>query len=276
VRLYPFSLTFLGNPEAARFSLFMDGQALDIGCAISSRSAGNMLYSQTEESPARERFFRSLGLERHLVRSCVQIHSREVLFADSVSDKSRPKADGLVCGPLSGGQEAGRNLALALTAADCLPVFLYDTGSGAFAFLHSGWKGTGIALKALALMGERWGSRPEATAALLGPCIRSCCYQVEPERARAFEAEFGGKGGEYPLGRVIREWKPEDREGEKRGAAFSLDLQAANARLLANAGVRNITYCEDCTFTDERLGSFRREGAAYTRMAAVMGAFYTP
>ena len=60
------------------------------------------------------------------------------------------------------------------------------------------------------------------------------------------------------------------RDGEKP----DLDLQAANARLLANAGVRNIAYCGDCTGTDRRLGSFRREGpAAYTRMLAVMGYF---
>jgi YfiH family protein len=258
VNLYPFSLDFSDNPETARFSLFMDGQALDtIGCAISSRSAGSMVYSQTEESPARERFFRSLGLESRKVRSCIQVHSRDVLNADNLGE-ARLKADGMV----TGGAE---NLALAVTVADCLPVFLYDTDSGAFALLHSGWRGTGIVLRALALMAERWGSRPEAAAALLGPCIRSCCYRVDGERARAFEAEFGGPGGEYPLGAVVREWEQTKR--------FSLNLQAANARLLANAGVRNIAWCNNCTYTDERLGSFRREGAAYTRMAAVMGHF---
>jgi copper oxidase (laccase) domain-containing protein len=95
---------------------------------------------------------------------------------------------------------------------------------------------------------------------------------VDEERARAFEGEFGGPDGEYPLGGVVREWEP-DRRGGGTTKSFSLNLQAANARLLANAGVRNIAYCENCTYTDARLGSFRREGAGYTRMAAVMGHF---
>jgi YfiH family protein len=171
-------------------------------------------------------------------------------------------------GPVNGGGPAAENLALAVTVADCLPVFLYDTEGGAFALLHSGWRGTGIVLKALALMTGRWGTRPEAIAAALGPCICSGCYRVDAERAVAFEAEFGGPDGEYPLGRVIREWDPGENRSEKE---FSLDLRAANARLLANAGVGNIAYCENCTYTDERLGSFRREGTGYTRMAAVMG-----
>jgi copper oxidase (laccase) domain-containing protein len=177
--------------------------------------------------------------------------------------------------PGDGGYHRGDGLVsreavyLAVTAADCLPVFLLDTESLGrekipFAVLHSGWRGTGIVLKALALMGERWHTRPEAVAAVLGPCIQSCCYHVEEERARNFEAAFGGPGGAYPLGPVVG-------GGASRGE-FTLGLQAANARLLANAGVRNIAVCTDCTFTDERLGSFRREGAGtYTRMVALAG-----
>jgi YfiH family protein len=202
----------------------------------------------------RERFFRSLGLEPDRARSCDQIHSRSVLEADR-SFVNQSKADGMVAND--------REIALAVTVADCLPVFLYDTDTGAFALLHSGWKGTGIVLAALSLMAQRWGTRPPAVAALLGPCIRPCCYQVDEARAAAFEAEFGGSGGEYPLGPVVR----------RSGGRPALDLQAANARLLAGAGARNLSYCVDCTFTDQRLGSFRREGQTYTRMLAVLGYF---
>jgi copper oxidase (laccase) domain-containing protein len=102
---------------------------------------------------------------------------------------------------------------------------------------------------------------------VLGPCIQHCCYRVDEERARSFEAEFGGSdAGEFPLGPVISE-----RPDLPGGPGFSLNLQAANARLLANAGVRNIAACRNCTFTDTRLGSFRREGAdSYTRMLALL------
>jgi copper oxidase (laccase) domain-containing protein len=147
--------------------------------------------------------------------------------------------------------------------ADCLPVYLYDTGSGAFGLLHSGWRGTGIVRRALDLMGERWGTRTEEIAAVLGPCIRGCCYRVDRGRARDFEGEFGGSGGPYPLGPVSRE-----EAGE-----FFIDLPAANARILARAGVRQLAVCQDCTFTALDLGSFRREGPGYTRMAGLIGRF---
>jgi YfiH family protein len=264
-----FSLDFPDkDPLFARFPFVYNGAELSRpGCAISSRSAGDMGGDAGQDNPAREKFLRSLGLDGALVFSARQAHSRDLVVVDRRSARPAREADGL----------ASRDSAvsLAVTAADCLPVFLYDTGGGGpegggpFALVHSGWRGTGIVLNALRLMREQWHSRPEAVAAVLGPCIRPCCYRVDGERASAFEAEFGGSSGEFPLGPVASR-----RAGLPGGPGFFLDLQAANARLLAGAGVRNIAVCRDCTFTDERLGSFRRQGpAAYTRMLAVLGPF---
>jgi copper oxidase (laccase) domain-containing protein len=107
---------------------------------------------------------------------------------------------------------------------------------------------------------EKAGTRPGAVAAVLGPCIRVCCYRVDERRANDFENEFG----EGPLGSAVL----------RKDDGPYINLQAANARLLADAGVRHIAVCEDCTYTDERLGSYRREGPlAYTRMAAMAGPF---
>jgi YfiH family protein len=247
------------DPVFARFPFVYDGAELSCpACAVSSRLAGDMGRISGQDNPAREKFFRALGLDPALVFSVTQVHSRTVAPVDRQSAKAGPEADGLVSGD--------RALSLAVTVADCLPVFLYDAEGGAFALVHSGWRGTGIVLEALRLMRERRRTRPEAVAAVLGPCIQGCCYRVDEARARAFEAEFGGSGGAFPLGPVMIE-----RAGLPGGPGFFLSLQAANARLLANAGVRNIAVCRDCTFTDERLGSFRRQGpASYTRMLAVL------
>ncbi|MDR2740807.1 MAG: polyphenol oxidase family protein [Treponema sp.] len=256
-----FTLDFSPSPDYARFPFIFEGKAIPgVSALISSRSAGNMLYSEGTNGPARLAFFRSLGLDPERVFACTQVHSRDVLEVDRDTRNSGPRADGLI--------SRDREVILSVTVADCLPVFLYDTRNGGLALVHSGWKGTGIALKALRLMEERWRSHPEDVAAVLGPCIRRCCYQVDGERARVFGAEFGGLEGDspgaLPLGPAVVE----------SGGKFFLDLQAANIRLLACAGVRNIVVCEDCTFTDERLGSFRREGApAYTKMAALAGFF---
>ncbi|MHB9293174.1 polyphenol oxidase family protein [Hollandina sp. SP2] len=256
LHLYPFHLVF-EKDTVAWFPFIMDGAALtlpgsSIACAISSRAAGTMSPRVPEGSVHRRRLYTSLGLDPAQVFTCTQVHSREVLALEPESPPEGPHADGMI--------SRDPRACLAITVADCLPVYLYDTESGGFGLVHSGWKGTGIALKALQLMEARWHTRPEAVAAVLGPCIGSCCYQVDAERAKAFDQEFGGPDGAYPLGPVVK------------GAA--LDLQAANARILVNAGVRHIALCKDCTFTDERLGSFRREGPSYTAMAALVGAFH--
>jgi YfiH family protein len=267
--LYFFHLNFsLEAPFHARFPfIFEDHPVPGMGCLISSRAAGDMVYSAGDRNPRREAFFRSLGAEPAAVYACTQRHSRDVLAVDRNSPNSGPPGDGLVSRDF--------RVALSVTVADCLPVFLYDTRGGGdapgggFALVHSGWRGTGIVLEALRLMAGH--TRPGDIAAVLGPCIRGCWYRVDEGRAREFEAEFGGPGGAYPLGPVIR---PVHRDSREPG--FYLNLQAANVRLLTNAGVRNIAVCEDCTFTDERLGSFRREGKGYTRMAAVLGQCAAP
>jgi len=214
-----------------------------ITCGISSRFSGDMKYSG--QNRARLDLASGLGLDPSRVYGLQQIHSRTVLVVDRHNPPAVP-ADGMVC--------RDKSITLSVTAADCLPVYLLDTESGAFGLVHSGWKGTGIALEALRLMRENWRTRPQAIAAVLGPCIDSCCYKVDPARAAAFEGEFGAEG--------VRRTPSGD---------CYLDLKAANIRLLSGAGVRNIAVCNDCTFTDERLGSFRREGEQnYTRMAALV------
>ena len=236
----------------------MNGHPVEkLNCLVSSCTAGN----NGEETPIdanenRRRLSETLNIEYNSIVFLKQIHSRKTVEADNVNHYGgETEGDGLIT--------LDRKLFLSVTVADCLPVYLYDTESQAAGLLHSGWKGTGIVNNALELMREKWKTRAEAVAAVLGPCIRSCCYKVNRERAAAFEAEFGGASGEYPLGPVT----------STRDGGYYLDLQAANARLLANAGVRNIAVCENCTFTDTRMGSFRREGANYSRMIAMVGDF---
>jgi YfiH family protein len=260
-QVYPFDLAFMPDtrhlPLYAAFSFIYDGIPLgEIKCGISSRFAGDMKYSK--QNPVRLALFDILALP--LVYGLEQVHSRDVLAVD----RNRPpavSADGMV--------SADREIALSVTVADCMPVYLFDTESGAFGLVHSGWKGTGIALRALELMREHWRTRPEAVAAVLGPCIGSCCYKVDENRAAMFESKFGA----IPPGSAAENLAlpPVTLRND---TDCRLDLKAANIRLLAAAGVRNIAVCGGCTFCDDRLGSFRREGAEhYTRMAAFCGCF---
>lgn len=241
-----------------RLPLIFEGRELDkVYCVISLRNAGNMGTESGNLSKNRLSFIRELGIEPECLFGCRQTHSKVVSIA--VGEGSVINADGLV----TGGADAN-SLALSVTVADCLPIYLFDTASGAFGVCHSGWKGTGIVIEALNLMKERFGTSPSDVAALLGPCIQAEHYNIDEERARIFEQEFGFLGGgndaDYPLGTVIKRID---------GRCF-LDMQAANAALLTNWGIKNISFCKNSTFNDERLGSFRREGAGFTKMLALI------
>ena len=246
MNIYPFSLEFKndskGNPLYATFPFIVDGVVqTGISCGISSRYAGDMKFDEANQN--RRALFAELGLESGNIFGVWQIHSRSVLVVDR-ENPPEEKADGLVT------RDCG--ITLSVTVADCLPVFLYDTKSGVFGLVHSGWRGTGIALNAINLMKANWGTRADDVAAILGPCIGACCYNVDAERAESFEKEFGAES--------VRGFNGE----------FFLDLKAANIKQLSDAGVKNIAVCKDCTFTDERLGSFRRQGEQYTRMVALI------
>jgi YfiH family protein len=276
---YPFTLNFDGS--CARFSFIFEGRPVEVinggvggnnsvpSCLISNRAAGDMAF-QGVHSPIREDFFRSQKIPPEKVYSLIQIHSHDVFTLGNPEEVTAPLPAPAVFARQGDGMVSfSPNAVLAVTVADCLPVFLLDTEKGYWAVLHSGWKGTGIVLNALKIMQDA-GTAAAAVAAVLGPCIQSCCYSVNEERAMSFEAQFGAplahaaaSGSGYPLGPVSRQDK----------SLWYINLQAANARLLAAAGVQHISYCTDCTFSDTRLGSFRREGGqSFTRMIAMTGA----
>jgi YfiH family protein len=256
MQLYPSSIQFTNN--VARFPFYFEGKPLpEVFCALTSRSFGNVLELSDGHYPIREKFYRLQGYDAPLCYACTQVHSRKVVLVNKHTANDYPEGDGLLT--------LDSSIALSVTVADCLPIFLYDTKSGAMGMLHSGWKGTGIVKVALELMRKSFGTEAKNIAAVLGPCIQSCCYQVDEERANQFEAEFSSLKSSYPLGAVTKRITADNQN------QYYLNLQAANAALLEEAGVENLAYTEDCTFMDKRFGSFRREGKNYTRMAALVG-----
>ncbi|MDR1858113.1 MAG: peptidoglycan editing factor PgeF [Treponema sp.] len=174
-----------------------------------------------------------------------QEHSRLVLPADPGEQACGLPGDGLVTND--------PDTLVGVTVADCLPVFLWDTATGARAVCHSGWKGTGIVREALRLMKTRYGTSPQATRAILGPGIRPCCYAVPRERAEAFAAEFG------------------HATAFSRDGNWYIDLAAANKNILLDEGVTAVRIHPECTCCDTRFFSYRRQGEAFSHMLAICG-----
>jgi hypothetical protein len=216
---------------------------------ISLARAGNMALSRRRDLPWRKSLFSLLGMEEERVFGLRQVHSQKVVVVDQrqLEGLAAEEADGMVTDRT--------DVVLSATVADCLPIFLRDTATGAFGLVHSGWKGTGIAAGALRAMQHSYGTLPQNVAVTIGPGIGPCCYRVPEERAELFSRQFGGAT-------VVR-----NHDGTP-----SLDLREANIALLRDAGVETVTVVEDCTGCSEALGSFRRQGpASYSLMLSCIG-----
>jgi purine-nucleoside/S-methyl-5'-thioadenosine phosphorylase / adenosine deaminase len=154
------------------------------------------------------------------------------------------------------------------------------------AAIHAGWRGTlaRIAVKALGRMHMEFGTRPRDVVAALGPAIGRCCYEVGPEVAQAFAAQFPAAAdwfdgpfdqlahGEEPLWLPWLTMMPPGHVPPP--PRVQLDLRAANRWQLLDAGVpaAQIDVSDLCTFCrTDLLFSYRREGAKTGRMMAVIG-----
>lgn len=213
---------------------------------LSPLAAGDMSLRTAEGNERRAAWLSRLGYRRAAAAPNMA-HTRRALFCSHAGESPAEEADGLVTGP--------EGPALVVTVADCMPIILYDPDSGAYAALHSGWKGTGIMAEGLRLLAERFGARPGRVSACFGPHIGSCCYAVDEARARAFAAEFGQASAER------------GEDGRHR-----LKLKEANLALAERLGLGRVAAADDCTACSPALGSYRRQGPeAFTRMAAVVG-----
>ncbi|GMO29944.1 MAG: hypothetical protein Ta2F_05400 [Termitinemataceae bacterium] len=258
MNLHAFSINFEEHADIAKFNFYFNNTPIkSFFCGISGINAGDMNYDFPDTNPNRLAVFKSLNISSKNIFSFKQIHSRDVVLITQDYVAALKEADGSVT--------QREDCCLAVTVADCLPVYLLDKANNAIAVLHSGWKGTGIVHNALDIMKTSFNTKPENVSAVLGPCIKSCCYEVSEDRAAVFTGEFGkdyNSPEQYPLGSVVR----------SKFGRYYIDMQAANAHILAKDGVLNIAYCTNCTYDDHRLGSYRREGALnYTKMIAIAG-----
>lgn len=100
---------------------------------------------------------------------------------------------------------ADDRVALAVTVADCTPVFLAHPG-GARALLHAGWRGTAAGILARGLMAlTALGAPADETAAHLGPAICGDCYEVGPEVLQAVTGRAATHHGMLDVRSVLAE-----------------------------------------------------------------------
>jgi YfiH family protein len=189
-----------------------------------SRQVGS--FSTGSDEPVREVMARWDMVRRvasaHGVRrlaTAAQVHGAKVIV-------HAPGWTGWLRGlDADGHVSAQRGTALAVTLADCVPVFIAHP-SGAVALLHSGWRGTAarIVEQGIAALAHR--GFPEGELRLhLGPAICGKCYEVSSD--------------------VIKQLT-----GETVSAPRTVDLRALIADHARAMGVRHITISPSCTKHD--------------------------
>ncbi|MCF8261025.1 MAG: peptidoglycan editing factor PgeF [Melioribacteraceae bacterium] len=197
----------------------------------------NMSLSVGDEKKAvlqnRAYFFKSFGLALNRVQIQKQVHGDRIQIIEKVGELN--KSDAMIT--------AQKGIGLAISSADCNNIYLYDSKNEVIAGVHSGWKSTSLRIleKTLIKMSEVFNSKAENIFAWVGPAISGKNYEVKNDVATLFDFKYQ----------------------TKTDGKIYLDLKTANLDMLKNFGVppNQIEISPICSFEDEDLHSFRREGA---------------
>lgn len=191
----------------------------------------------------REYFFREIGLTSDKIAFQAQIHSDIIKIVESSGQAG--ESDALIT--------TKTNLGLAISAADCVSVYIYDFRQRIISAVHSGWRGTHLKIleKTLNKMFKHFNSKPENLFVYLGPSISQANYEVGNEVAELFDQKYL---------KIINN-------------KFYLDVAGANYDMLIENSLlkSHIQKSVLCTFEfKEVLHSYRRDGLKSGRSLGVI------
>ncbi len=245
------SLNDSGSARHAELNL--DSQKLVI--TFSSRIHGNMSLAYGDTTHAldnRKNFLNNLDIDYRDLICAQQVHTSNIKYVKeddrgkgALSSNSAIKAtDAFITDK--------KNVPVAVFTADCLSVFLYDPLTPAIGLVHAGWRSSkeNITDKTIKLMHKQFNTKPCELRVILGPSMRSCCFEVSGDFSKIFPKDVS-----------------------RRGNSYYLDLVAANKREILEKGVKeaNITDSGICTFCrNDQFFSFRKEGESCGRIMSVM------
>ena len=225
--------------EQAGLSVAAISGVIDGDCSSRPEAAAsrNAFLAGVRVAPAR------LARARQIHGTVIHAVNEEYLrvYPETTPD-SWPAGDGLVTNV--------SHIALGVSVADCVPLWIFDPVRKAVGVFHAGREGTvaGMATAGVRAMGNCYGCHPADLLCVIGPSAGPCCYEVSDDMAGALR----GRG--FPV----------------RGRNF--DLWETNRRQLAEAGVvaDHISVMGNCTLCGTGFHSFRRSGSALRNLAVGM------
>ena len=208
---------------------FTDNQNLYLG--ISEKKDGPMMNS----SDNRLLFFKNRGLADKIIIMAGLVHGNKVaIIKDGDKNETITGYDALITD--------NPKYLLALTVADCLPIYFYDKNKKVIALAHAGWRGvvSKIVEEVIAQFINHYGSGAGDIEVFIGPHIKDCHFEVKSDVANRF--------------------KPADSI-ERNGKIF-INLSLIVKRQLIEYGVsgNNINISQECTYClSDGYFSFRRD-----------------
>ena len=116
-----------------------------------------------------------IGMSDWPLLTAQQIHGDKIAIVDQAASNDHEfiGCDGLVTNQ--------RRIALGIHVADCCAVYVVDPKTPAIALVHSGKKGTELAIasRAIQQMREHFGSNSADLVVQLSPCIRPPHYEID-------------------------------------------------------------------------------------------------
>ena len=173
-----------------------------------------------------------------------QVHGTEVRWYDALP------GGWLVLDGVDGHATGQSGVLLAVTVADCIPVYLAAPEHGAIALLHAGWRGIagGVLEEGVEILASRSGSARRKVVMHCGIGICGNCYEVGYEVAEKLNGRTGEAGQSY------------------------VDLRSILASRAANLGIREVTISTYCTAHHmDRFFSHRASAGRDGRMVAYLG-----
>ncbi|HMF55942.1 MAG TPA: peptidoglycan editing factor PgeF [Pyrinomonadaceae bacterium] len=192
--------------------------------------------------------------------ACWQVHGTQTRVVKSREDADRsPGATGepVHCDALV---TNASSILLGVKTADCVPVILADSRTGAIAAIHAGWRGTlqSIVRNTLARMSEAYSTCARDVSAAIGPAANACCYEVGSDVIEAFKQKFPNSEHLF--------------KSTREGHAL-VDLQRANREQLIGSGVEHarIHTAPLCTMCrNDLFFSYRKEKRLHGRVGRLM------
>ena len=124
---------------------------------------------------AHRRLRQELGFAAAPLVTAEQVHSDRIAVVDLAidSDTQFTGCDALITNR--------HDIVLGIHVADCCAVYIVDRKTPAIGLVHSGKKGTALAIaaKAVARMHDRFASDPAEMVVQLSPCIRPPHYEID-------------------------------------------------------------------------------------------------